>query len=95
MGFAATSPRFKKEDKGVEERAKLGPGTYDYFAESEKKGDKRTGTFKAVERENHFINILKHKADPGGEKTGPGKYLGSGPFLKKSFNVSLPPQKFT
>lgn len=103
MGFAATSPRFKSQDKAKEETAKIGPGSYDYFAAAEVsdkkkqllKQDQRTGTFKSVDREKHFVNILQSKADPGGEKTGPGKYVGKGPFLKKSFNVSLPPQKFT
>lgn len=104
IGFHSKSPRFKSTDKHVEAKKYLGPGTYSGSVDASDiegvkqkmvKKDNRSGNFKAVARERHFVNILHSKADPGGQETGPAKYLGKGPFLKRSFNVSLPPQKFT
>jgi hypothetical protein len=80
----------------INDTSHLGPGTYDYVKNGQQDHSKvaKTAIFKSVERDGHHINLLAKKADPGGEHTGPAKYIGKGPFLKKSFNVSLPPSKF-
>ena len=72
----------------------VGPGSYETKQMSELQKGAATVIFKTVDREKHHTNILQKKGDAGGKAVGPANYLGKGPFLKKSFNVSLPPAKF-
>ena len=108
-GFNATSPRFNYAKKNMAMAEVPGPGTYERFrtveghrpqmqqsADSDKRltANNMSAAFKNPTTRDDFLSYMaSEKKKP--VDVSPSRYFeGNRPFLKKSYNASLPPPKF-
>ena len=98
--FKSTAPRFRRQKSTVE--TSPGPGSYEAIEESPlntsltKKGTSMfKSTFRKIDQHDYpTLSKLNPTLIPA-QMPGPGAYFGKQrPFLKKSFNASLPRKKF-
>ena len=107
-GFNATSPRFNYVKKNMAMAEVPGPGTYERFrtvegqrghhqsvdSEARLTGNAGSAAFKNPTTRDDFLSYLaSEKKKPA--DVSPGRYFEQNrPFLKKSYNASLPPPKY-
>lgn len=85
--FNSTSPRFNYRKQTTKLEEVPGPGSYDFSLRDK---SNTTCTFKDTTERMDDLKGYRGKAKAAEDHVGPSSYHSKQPFLKRTFNTSLP-----